>query len=248
MDKLRDYLKSMEFKKRAVGGVDEENVLGHIKKICDIVREEMEEQDRVFEAATHKMQEDLDELQEQLKKYRLAYQKLRDINEKMDARMRELQGEAERYGRARERADQEQRKYQAKHQELLAAVDTLHSVTADAEKAARKEMRAALSAEEESARGKMLAGIERERAAASLELQQLRGEIADLTRKRQAMRESIRREREEWKQHLDWFARRLETEEDAGAWPPPGDLQDSGGFRDPLKDISGYDADLPEAL
>lgn len=224
MDKLREYLKTMEFKKRAVGGVDEENVLEHIKKICEIVWAEMEQQDKLFESATRKMQKDLEELQEQLKKYRTAYQELREINERMDARMQELQGEAERYGEARERAEQEQKKYHAKHQELLVAVDALRNVKADAEKAAREEMSVALQAEEETARGKMLAGIERERTTANREIKQLNDEIEALSRQRQAMQESLRREqetlrqeREQWKQHLDWFASRLNTAGDEKA-------------------------------
>lgn len=247
MDRLREYLQTMEFKKRAVGGVDEENVLEHIKKICELVREDMEEQDRAFETATRKMQEDLDSLRTQLRKYRTAYQNLREVNEKMDARMKELQGEAERYGRARARADQEQKKYQAKHQKLLAAVDALNGVRADAEKAARQEMSETLRAEEESARGKMLAGIERERSAARLELKQLQKEIATLTQKRQAMQDSLRREREQWKQHLDWFASRLEPEGDAAAWSAKGDPEDGILSFSSLTD-GDLDAELEEAL
>lgn len=242
MDRLREYLQTMEFKKRKVGGVDEEDVLLHIKKICELVREDMEEQDRAFETATRKMQEDLNELQEQLGKYRAAYQKLREVNERMDIRMQELKGEAERYGRAREHAEQEQKKYRAKHQELLAAVDTLHSVKADAEKAARQEMSVALRAEEESARSKMLAGIERDRVTARQELKQLHEEIAALTRKRQAMQESLRREREQWKQHLDWFASRLEPEEEVGTWPSLDNLEDDDLDYSPLTGIDDYGA------
>ena len=227
MEKLREYLQMMEFKRRTVGGLDEENVLIHIKKICDLAREEMEEQGRAFEAATRKMQGNLDELKDQLARYRTAYQKLQDVNEKMDARMRELEKEANQYGKAKERAEQEQKKYRAKHLELMAAVDTLHSVTANAEKAARKEMSAALRAEEERARSRIQAEIERERDAARQEINKLHKDIAYLTRKRETMKDSLLKECEQWKRHLDWLAGRLEPREESSArmWPPAGDLK-----------------------
>lgn len=242
MDRLREYLQSMKFKKRAVGGVDEEDVLIHIKKISDLAREELEEQARTFEASarkmredieekdkayetlTRKMQKDMDELQAQLEQSRTDCRQLREANGQMEARAQEQQGEAERYEKARALAEQEEKKYREKRQELLAAVDTLHSVKAEAEKTARQEIKAALQAEEESARSRMLSDIEVERVAARQELKQLHDEITALTRKRRSIEESLRREREQWKQHLAFFASRLEADGDdvSDLHPPDG--------------------------
>ena len=204
-NKLQEYLQAMRFKKAVIGGVDEEDVLIHIKKICDMAREEMERQIGVYETLAYKKQEEIDSLQSQMEHYRDECQQLKVANGQLENRIEGMQAEVERYGTARARAEQEEKKYLAKHRELFATVETLHNVKDEAERSAREEMRRALRAEEESARSRMLEEIEEERAAASREIKHLHDEIASLTRKRQAMEESMRHKREQWKKHLDFF-------------------------------------------
>lgn len=214
MDKLSEYINKMQFKKRRVGGVDEENVLVHIKNICEIVREAMEEQEKGFEETSKKLREDQEALKEQLQKYIETCRNMQNINDDLNKRIRELQGEAERYGKAREEAEQTRREYSNKCRELMDTVDTLHSVKKEAEENARREMRERLRGDEEKARGEMLEQIERERKAAGRQLKLLEDEIDALSRQKKAMKESMHREREQWLKHLDWFASHLNADAD----------------------------------
>lgn len=116
MDKLQEYLKAMKFKRCKIGGLDEEDVLEHIKEICDLAREELEEQAKNFSGLAGKTQEGSDELQPQ-------------------------QGEMEQQEDTQDLAEQERDRCRAIYQDLLVAVDALRNVNVEAEKAARQEMR-----------------------------------------------------------------------------------------------------------
>lgn len=238
MDKLNEYIENMKFKKRRMGGLDEEDVLSHIKKICEIVREDLAEsagapeekaeenaeapagkeqppgeEEKTLEEQNKKLLEDQKALREELQKSQDACRVLNEKNEELKSQIYSLQNEAERT----------QREYGSKYRELTEAVDTLHKVKEDL----RRELRASVEAEKE----KMLAGAERERRAAESEIERLREEIDGLKRKKQAVQESIRSEREQWKQHLDWFASRLGADGDKAPAEP------RRGY------YSGYEAD-----
>ena len=214
MEKLREYLQGMDFKKRAIGGLDEEDVLSHIKKICDLVQEAMDERDKSFEETTRKMQEAMDErnkaleetsrkmqaeldaAREKLKRYRRAYEELKEINEDLDRRIKAMRSEAERYGKARDEADRMQQEYDLKCQELMGVVEVLNNVKEDTEIKTRREMQEKLAEEQERARSAMLEEVEIERKAANREIDQVKEEIAELRVQKKAMREELAEEQE----------------------------------------------------
>lgn len=68
MSEVEQYLKDMKFKRRTLGGVDEEDVLLHIKKICELYRAELggkEAAARETEQTLRKLQDAQRELEEE---------------------------------------------------------------------------------------------------------------------------------------------------------------------------------------
>lgn len=51
MESVERYLREMKFKRRVFGGIDEENALLHIQKICELYKAELKEMQSLREAA-----------------------------------------------------------------------------------------------------------------------------------------------------------------------------------------------------
>ena len=59
MDKVMQFIKEMKLKRKLIGGVDEEDVLIHVKNLCEIFGEELKTRPSLedVEALTSAMQE-----------------------------------------------------------------------------------------------------------------------------------------------------------------------------------------------
>ncbi len=224
MDRLNEYLKSMEFKKRAVGGLDEEDVLSRIRDIRDLAQDEIASRDRRISEVNAELasrdkrineanaelasrNERISEIeaqfatsQERLRRCQNSYEALKKEKNLLDSRIQEIGDEPLRYQEARKQADLAKQEYSSKYSELTTAVKVLQDVKRDTEKKVRQEVREALQEEEQRARETMLAKVEQERDDAQRQIDQRKREAsieADRTRREaEAEADRIRREAE----------------------------------------------------
>ena len=129
MEQVEQYLKTMAFKKRVVGGIDEENALLHIKKICDLYQEKLQEK-YIEEQEFGKVQSDLKETQKELEQQKAAYVALQ-------AKMADAELEIHKWKeKIAESSSQETEKvkqeYELKYKELTDAVNAIQSVKKEA--------------------------------------------------------------------------------------------------------------------
>lgn len=223
MDGLNDYLKNMNFKRRTMGGLDEEDVLTHIKKIRDLAQQEIDKRDAQIQSLTNQ----LIEANAQLDRWQRSCQATKESNSQLESRIREFEEEPERYRKAREQAEQAERHYDTKLRELLSVMKTLENLQSDVELKVRQEVRESLRNEEERARTAMLARIEEERKSANAEISRLSDEIASLREQRQGLSESLRARREQLNRYLGWIDQQLDFDS--------GELDSS-----PIADVDAY--------
>ncbi len=234
MDKFSEYLKDMKLKRRTMGGLDEEDVLSHIKELRDLAKQELDTRDAEilemrsklddadkqiehYQASYQEVKGQLSAAQEQLGRYQTSYQAIRDSNSQLDERIRQLGKEPERYQEARGRAEEARLRYDEKYRELESAVKVFHNLERDVEAKVRNEVRESLRDEEERTRAAMRARIEEERAAAGVEIDRLKNEIASLREESQKLSESLRARRERLNQQLTWLNRQLDLDDGAFA-------------------------------
>lgn len=168
MDKLKDYLKNIDFKRRKVGGLDEEDVLQHIKKISELVSEELESRAGSDEETIQKMQQELDDARTKVKKYRTACVKLKEANDGLEGRIRELQKNPPQADvlPSEPAAEHGREDYDRKYKELAAAISALNNVKKEEEKEARSQMQKMLEQEVASGRAEIRSRLERDAAKA----------------------------------------------------------------------------------
>lgn len=213
MDRLKEYLKDLNFKKRAVGGLDEEDVLRHIKKISELAGEEMESRNFADEEAVRKMQQELDESRGKLQKYREAFARLKEANEGLEVRIRELQENPPQQEEADGREGQTFRGYSEKYQELMAAVDTLHNVQEEESRRIRQEIQDGMKAEVAKVRARLRKKIEEERQAAEAEIgEKHRKAMAEIEEERRKAMAEIEEECRAAKKKAGEERRRAEAE------------------------------------
>lgn len=191
MEQVEQYLKTMAFKKRVVGGIDEENALLHIKKICDLYQEKLQEK-YIEEQEFGKVQSDLKETQKELEQQKAAYVALQ-------AKMADAELEIHKWKeKIAESSSQETEKvkqeYELKYKELTDAVNAIQSVKKEAA------VQAQIEAAQEAARlrSEIMTQIEDERLGAEETLRQLRSEIDLLQRRKKEIQKAIRMESGQW--------------------------------------------------
>ncbi len=236
MSSLNDYLKTMKIKRRAMGGLDEEDVLSHIKEIRGLVQDELDARDAEIrdiqeqlsardakireaqeqlgerDAQIRNVQSKLDKAHEELNRYQTSYQAVRDSNSQLDEWIKQLGEEPGRYQEARGRAEEARQRYDEKHQELVVAVKVLNNLKEDTERKVRAEVRESLKEDEQRARAAMNARIEEERRSARVEIDRLNSEIATLQDQRQKLADSLRTRREQLNRQLSWINDQLATD------------------------------------
>ena len=188
MGKVQEYLQNLKFRKCTIGGVDEEDVLQKIKKLCELQREENEEREQEIEQLTC-VNSDL-----------LA--KVRELENK-PAPAREDDGELE---RAREEADRIKASYGEKLKELQETLELTQSIKRDAA------VRAQMEAAQEVARVKkeMMAKVEEQRREAEKEVDTLREEIRRLELRKEGAKREVGKEIEFLRNFLARTQRELE--------------------------------------
>lgn len=188
MGKVQEYLQNLKFRKCTIGGVDEEDVLQKIKKLCELQREENEEREQEIEQLTC-VNSDL-----------LA--KVRELENK-PAPAREDDGELE---RAREEADRIKASYGEKLKELQETLELTQSIKRDAA------VRAQMEAAQEVARVKkeMMAKVEEQRREAEKEVDTLREEIRRLELRKEGAKREVGKEMEFLRNFLARTQRELE--------------------------------------
>lgn len=188
MGKVQEYLQNLKFRKCTIGGVDEEDVLQKIKKLCELQREENEEREQEIEQLTC-VNSDL-----------LA--KVRELENK-PAPAREDDGELE---RAREEADRIKASYGEKLKELQETLELTQSIKRDAT------VRAQMEAAQEVARVKkeMMAKVEEQRREAEKEVDTLREEIRRLELRKEGAKREVGKEMEFLRNFLARTQRELE--------------------------------------
>lgn len=188
MGKVQEYLQNLKFRKCTIGGVDEEDVLQKIKKLCELQREENEEREQEIEQLTC-VNSDL-----------LA--KVRELENK-PARPRKMMEELE---RAREEADRIKASYGEKLKELQETLELTQSIKRDAA------VRAQMEAAQEVARVKkeMMAKVEEQRREAEKEVDTLREEIRRLELRKEGAKREVGKEMEFLRNFLARTQRELE--------------------------------------
>lgn len=207
MDKLKDYLKNIDFKKRKVGGLDEEDVLQHIKKISELVTEELESRDSSDEEAIQKMKKELDDAQTKVKKYRTACAKLKEVNEGLEGRIQELQKNPPKNDvLPPEPAVHSQADYDRKYRELAAAISALNNVKKEEEREIRSKLRKMLEQEAADSRAEMRKRLEQDAARVRA------GMKAKLEEEQRRLQEQMKEERRRYRAQLDGERRQAEDE------------------------------------
>ena len=229
MENLNDYLKNMQFRRRTMGGLDEEDVLFHIKVIRDLAQGELDDRDAQileieeqlndaqeqvdrYQSSYQEVKRQLDDAQKQIRQYQSTFQAVKDSNSQLDEYKRQLGEESERYQEAKEQAEQAKLDYDNKYEELLSAIKVFHELEQNTEQKVRKEVRESLKDEEERARVAMHARIEEERKAAEAEIERLNAEIASLKEEGKKFSKSLRARREQLSQQLSWIDQQLDQE------------------------------------
>lgn len=206
MDKLKDYLKNIEFKKRKVGGLDEEDVLRHIKKISELVSEELERRGNSDEEAIQKMQKELDDARTKAKKYRTAISKLKEVNTDLENRILYLQKNPPQYDAFHESAEHSQEDCDRKYKELATAISALNNVKKEEERGARNRIQKMLERELADGRAENREKLEREGARARAEMQ------AKLEEERRRLQARVKEERQQCHIELERERRRAAEE------------------------------------
>lgn len=188
MGKVQEYLQNLKFRKCTIGGVDEEDVLQKIKKLCELQREENEEREQEIEQLTC-VNSDL-----------LA--KVRELENK-PAPAREDDGELE---RAREEADRIKASYGEKLKELQETLELTQSIKRDA--AVRAQMEAAQEVAQ--VKKEMMAKVEEQRREAEKEVDTLREEIRRLELRKEGAKREVGKEMEFLRNFLARTQRELE--------------------------------------
>ncbi len=235
MDRLNEYMKNLEFKKRAMGGLDEEDVLSRIKEIRDLAQRELAERDEQIRQLREGFETSQDAPQETTRLYQAPIQPFRDTNEQLNMRIRQIDthprpidAHSDRCGEAREAWDREdwaweareakeiaedvKRRYDAKLQELETAMRVFQDVGQGLEEKMREEVRESLRAEEEQARAAMRARVEGEFEGSRREIERLKDEIASLRKQHREYSESLRARRENLNRQLSLIDRQLELD------------------------------------
>lgn len=210
---IEEYLKEMKLKKRVFGGVDEENVLIHIKKICDLYQEEQKEGQAngeavaKAEAALKVSQNELELSKNELEKQRMAYAGLQVELTKSQQAYRELKEKKEQIQTERQSALELKGKYERQYQEFQELMETIQSVKKDAIVKAQVEA----AQEATKLRGEIMAKVEEKRLEAEGQIHQLQREVENLQQQRDAMQHMVRAEAERYTAQLRQMSNSLET-------------------------------------
>lgn len=182
MEAVEQYIKGMTFKRCVFGGVDEEDVLLHIKKICEIYQQELE-QAKVQQTAYKDLEQEVALAHEQCERWREKAQQ----NHGQDV-------------------EHIKREYQQKYQELTAAVDTIQTVKKEAA------VKAQVEAAQEAAklRSEILTKAEQERKVIEDQMNELRQEASMLRQYNMQTRKSLEEQLAVWQKTLDHMVRDLQ--------------------------------------
>ena len=174
-----------------VGGIDEENALLHIKKICDLYQEKLQEK-YIEEQEFGKVQSDLKETQKRIgtaKKRHMSPYKPKWLTQNWKSTSGRKNSRKQLSGT--EKVKQE---YELKYKELTDAVNAIQSVKKEAA------VQAQIEAAQEAARlrSEIMTQIEDERLGAEETLRQLRSEIDLLQRRKKEIQKAIQMESGQW--------------------------------------------------
>lgn len=225
-EKVEQYLNQMKFKKKPIGGVDEEDVLMHIEKICGLFHE-MQKEEKASQEVLESAQKEREEAQEELKKALSAEKKAQneleelrrvlkqkqDETEELRAELGKTQGELEKAKQSGmseqdvERLRELKQKYEAKYQELVDTMDTIQSMKNDAIVKAKVE-----AAQEASRmRSEIMERTEAERRQAEAEMQQIKREVSVLQGQKREIQQDIQEQRGQWLSSMERIISHMES-------------------------------------
>lgn len=196
---VEQYLKGMKFKRRIFGGVDEENALAHIKKICDLYVWEQQSLQKELEES----REELSEAEKTVQGYRAklgrkdaACAKLQSELAKAQQSIQALEEEREQVRKQaekdRESARETQTQQEREYKEFHDIMETIQNVKKDAIVKAQTEA----AKEATKLRSEMMAGVEMQRRETEAQLYRLQKEIRRIQQHRDAMRHIVTTEAE----------------------------------------------------
>ncbi len=195
VETVEQYLKGLKFKKRIFGGVDEESVLVHIKKICDLYHEAQKEEQKKLETSQeelHKAKDAFQGSQEELEKKKTAYADLQTELAKAQQSIRALREEREQAKKEQETALEMKAQHEREYREFHDIMETIQNVKKEAI------VKAQIEAAKEATRlrSEMMAKVEEKRREAETEIYRLQQEINQLQQHRDAMQHIVKTETE----------------------------------------------------